>query len=385
MSVPAELRLPTPPAGPVGNATLTDTMAGVRVTCLAAGLSVSFDGHAYVRNLTLPRWQPAAGWRFGFGARTSAAVDEHLLGSISISADALVEDLPLSLEVTLNGQQFSPGSVEYAYRTAPHVSALCPTSGPVSGNTSVLVHGARFSSRHAWLCRFGNSSVSASFRSDAQLGCVSPARATVGELVVEVSVDSRNFTASRVPYSYYADPAVSAIAPTGGPGLRGATVLSVSGVGFSGGSDYRCRFGEHAVRAVRTGGGNLTCTSPQRAVAEAVSVEVTLNGQQYSRGGAPFAYRALEVVSSLSPSSGPSAGSTVVRVSGSHFHDSAETLCRFGGQSTRATWVSSEELRCASGSAGSAGASVASQFGFSGGLLELAGRAVLHGAACLVV
>ena len=53
------------------------------------GLSVIYDGAVLIRNLTIPRWEPQSDWQFGWGARTSSSVDEHLLADIEIRADAL--------------------------------------------------------------------------------------------------------------------------------------------------------------------------------------------------------------------------------------------------------------------------------------------------------
>ena len=100
--------------------------------------------------------------------------------------------------------------------------------------------------------------------------------------------------------------------------------------------------------------GNLTCTSPEQAAAGDVSVEVTLNGQQYSRSAVRFAYYEAESVTRLSPSSGLIGGSTVVRVLGSGFRPFEEGLCRFGDLSVNATWVSGSEVRCVSAAAATA-------------------------------
>ena len=137
-----------------------------------------------------------------------------------------------------------------------------------------------------------------------------------------------------------------ALSPTGGPTVPGKTFVAVYGATFSPlgtslGSDYRCKFGENywgIVRAVLGGDGNLTCTSPEMPTdTRDVSVEVTLNGQQYSRSAVRFAYYAPEAVVRLSPSSGLITGSTVVRVLGSGFRPFDVSLCHFGGAAVNAT------------------------------------------------
>ena len=64
-------------------------MVAVSVTHGASGISVVYGGR--VSSPTVgTRWQPRrlALW---FGARTGASVDEHLVGRVTIIADALVE------------------------------------------------------------------------------------------------------------------------------------------------------------------------------------------------------------------------------------------------------------------------------------------------------
>jgi hypothetical protein len=153
----------------------------------------------------------------------------------------------------------------------------------------------------------------------------------------------------------------------------------LSGARFSAGSDYRCKFGDQVVRAVVAGEANLTCASPSQLAASDVVVEVTMNGQQYSRSGVVFAYHTPEQVIGVSPSSGMHTGSTYVRVLGTGFQPFSGALCRFGdtNASVHATYVSSEEMRCASVPARSSGASVSIWLDFEGAD-ELEGLATLH-------
>ena len=150
------------------------------------------------------------------------------------------------MELTLNGQQFSGSEVEYTYHAPARVSASCPTSGPVGGDTSIFVYGTRFQGGLSYLCRFGDASVNATYLSASRLACTSPASAA-GELALEVSVDALNFTADALPFSYYAQPEVEVLAPTGGPIAPGNTFVVVRGPSFTSGSDYRCKFGESVI------------------------------------------------------------------------------------------------------------------------------------------
>ena len=145
-----------------------------------------------------------------------------------------------------------------------------------------------------------------------QRGVAANFRGNRGERDLAVSVDAQNFTFGGAPFTYYEQTRVTLLAPTGGPASAGRAVITVRGPSFAGGSDFRCRFGALAVRATPISAGQLTCTSPDQpeGAGGRRSVEVTMNGQQYSRSEVPFVYHAPEAVASLSPASGATAGET---------------------------------------------------------------------------
>ena len=182
-------------------------------------------------------------------------------------------------------------------------------------------------------------------------------------------------TSSGVLFSTYDDPIVQAVSPVGGA-LTGGMDVVVHGPRFHSGSDYRCRFGLRVVRAVLVSNASLGCRSPAQIAASDMSVEVAMNGQQYSRSAVQFAYHGPEDVVGLSPSSGLVTGSTRMRVYGSGFRPFDEAVCHFGGAaaSVPATYVSSTEVRCVLHAASSVGASSAVRLDFEDGedLLALA-------------
>ena len=179
------------------------------------------------------------------------------------------------------------------------------------------VHGDHFASGLRYACRFGGVTAHATFVSRAELSCTSPA-GVHGEAALEGSVNAVNFTEDALPFLYHEVPLAAAVSPAGGP-TQGGSVVLVSGHDFSSGSDYRCRFGESVVRAELKADGNLSCVSPSAEAAGDATVEVSLNGQQYSRSAVQFAYHSPVQVLSLSPSTGLVGGHTLLRVLGDEF------------------------------------------------------------------
>ena len=149
---------------------------------------------------------------------------------------------------------------------------------------------------------------------------------------MRVSLNGQQFVGNAsVPFVYHASPSVSSISPSSGA-MVGGTLVNVSGVGFESGSHYVCRFGSVIVGAAWVPSyGVISCFAPAGSSGSSVVVEVSLNAQQYSRGGQTFAYHGLPSVSAYSPSSGPSDGGTRVVVSGEGFEGGSDYRCRFDG------------------------------------------------------
>ena len=64
----------------------------VSVQYNSSGLNVKHNGVAWVQNLLLSRWSPAASWSFGLGARTGqVSSDNHWIDSLDIRVGALWE------------------------------------------------------------------------------------------------------------------------------------------------------------------------------------------------------------------------------------------------------------------------------------------------------
>ena len=101
---------------------------------------------------------------------------------------------PLSVEVTLNGQQFTSGGARFDHFGEPSFSAVYPLMGPVVGGTPILLTGTGFHdfgrvSRFpgAWddlHCRFGNDShfvyAPTTLVQHTGLQCLSPALSKLG-------------------------------------------------------------------------------------------------------------------------------------------------------------------------------------------------------------
>jgi hypothetical protein len=131
-------------------------------------------------------------------------------------------------------------------------------------------------------------------------------------------------------------PSVSGVSPSSGP-TAGGTAITVSGNNFSPGATVSIG-GAAATNVAVVNGGSITATTAARA-AGTVNVTVTNpDGQSgtFTNGFTYVAPTPAPTVSSISPSSGSTAGGTSVTISGSNFQTTASVT--IGG--TSATNVS---------------------------------------------
>ena len=117
-------------------------------------------------------------------------------------------------------------------------------------------------------------------------------------------------------------------------GVEGGSLLLVGGVGFSERSARLsclvCHFNRSMVSAVCVSGVQLHCITLEHA-AGMVSVEVSMNRQQFSTDGVQYEYVEVSLYG-VSPVSGPVWGGTLVTLSGVGLHGSESTglHCMFG-------------------------------------------------------
>ncbi len=123
-------------------------------------------------------------------------------------------------------------------------------------------------------------------------------------------------------------PVVTKVSPSTGPATGGTTV-TITGTGFPTGTTVTVDFGSSnpATNVKVKSGTRITCTSPGDTGTETVDVTVTTAGGTSATSSADqFSY--VPVVNGVSPSSGPTAGGTVVTITGMGF--SAANAVSFG-------------------------------------------------------
>ena len=162
------------------------------------------------------------------------------------------------------------------------------------------------------------------------------------------------------PWRYYAEPTLSQLTPSLGHTVGGSLVRLRGALLHLGvARDYWCAYGPHGQYAYWTRAtwaaatADVACRSPPVATEHTATVRVSLNGQQLSLAGSPYAYYAARITS-FGPTSGPVKGGTMLNVFGRSLQlppAAPQARCVFDeAQQTAATWVGegSGKLRCAS-------------------------------------
>ncbi|MGW7486386.1 IPT/TIG domain-containing protein [Streptomyces sp. NPDC054786] len=216
----------------------------------------------------------------------------------------------------------STQNVFFTYAPAPVLTTLGPTSGPTSGGNVVIINGTNLSG--ATLVKFGSNSAVILTNTATQLTVIAPA----GVGTVNVTVTTAGGVSNALAYTYAAVPvpAISSLSPTSGP-TAGGNVVTINGTNLAGATSVF--FGVGAATILTNSATQITVSAP--AGTGTVNVTVTTAGG--TSNALPYTYAAapVPVISSLSPTSGPTSGGNVVTVNGTNL--AGATSVKFGSNS----------------------------------------------------
>ena len=108
-----------------------------------------------------------------------------------------------TVEISLNGADFTNDGVFFHYSDPAQVLSIEPATGSIDGGTTVSINGRNFNQSGAHLCRFGDNTppVPANFVSSSKIVCLSPSNEP-GASTVEVSDNGADYTTSFVQFTY---------------------------------------------------------------------------------------------------------------------------------------------------------------------------------------
>ncbi|MBZ5647086.1 MAG: IPT/TIG domain-containing protein [Acidobacteriia bacterium] len=269
----------------------TGTLVTLNGTGFQNGAKVSFGGVA------------ATQVNFVSSSQISAVAPNHAAGAVDVvvtNADGQV--------ITL------PAAFSYVPLT---ISSLQPNSGPVAGQTSVIINGTSFQP-NATVTFGGVAALAVSVVTSNEITAVTPAGAA-GAVDVVVKNPSGETATATAAFTYVPPVTInSPLVPANGV-ASGGTVVAITGSNFEPGVTVLFG-GITAPVVVFNNPGSLTVTTPPHA-ASAVPVDVTVinpdGGTATLAGG--YTYTPAVVVSSITPATGPGGGGTIVTITGAGF------------------------------------------------------------------
>lgn len=224
--------------------------------------------------------------------------------------------------VGFNGTATLPDAFHFS--RAPTLARLSPVVGPASGGTTVTLEGAGLGDEAVVLFGGVEATVLSASRDGTRVSVATPAREGVtATTVVDVSVATGSGSSTLSDAFGYRSDAVdpmvlacSHLAPAIGS-AGDAVELACTGLAYGG---IQVRFGTTpaATTAIDVPGSRLVATAP--AGSGATRVEVRSAAAEWVAAGT-FTYRAPApvAITSVSPASGPTAGGTVLTISGRGF------------------------------------------------------------------
>jgi len=233
----------------------------------------------------------------------------------------------------------------FDYFQALDLHTVEPRSGPVSGGYDIhIVADFRDFTNLALDCRFEGTFRSAGRRiSPAELVCQSPAH-EVGLVSVELITED-NVPIATFFHQYVKGFTVNSFEPYSAP-ETGGTIVTIRGI-FPSAQCY-CMFGNSAPQACRTNNDDIVRCITVAHAAKTVLLRVSPDKSVWTNVGT-FQFLPRTKVSAVSPERGACDGASIVTLSGSGFTRDGAYSCVMNGiesTTTKATYVSSEALRC---------------------------------------
>src|SRR5450830_632789 len=295
--------------------------------------------------ITGTNFSGATGVNFGGTAGTSVVVNSTT--QITVNSPAHTAGTIDVTVITPGGTSATGAGDHFAYVAAPTVTSLATSSGPVGGGTSVVITGTNFTGATA--ANFGvPAGTSLVVNSATQITVTSPINSAGIIDITVVTPGGTSATSGSDQFTYVVAPAVTSLSPTSGASAGGTSVV-ITGTNFTGASAVK--FGvTNASSYTVNSATQITATAPAGSGTVDVTV-ITMGGTSSTSGSDPFTYVVAPAVTSLSPTSGASAGGTSVVITGTNF--TGASAVKFGVTNASSYTVNSATQITATAPAGS--------------------------------
>ncbi len=276
----------------------------------------------------------------------TAATGFTVVSDTSITCTAPAHGAGTASVLVTNATGTNAANSLYTYVAAPTVSGISPSSGPLSGGTSVTITGTHFTG--ATGVTLGGTAVTGfTVVSDTSITTTAPAHIAGSASVVVTTPGGTNAVNSL--YTYVATPTVSGISPSIGAHSGGGSV-TITGTNFTGAPSVTIG-GAPATGITVVSSSSITCTLPSGSAGTASVLVTTAGGT--NAANSLYTYVVAPTVTSISPPSGPLSAGTIVTITGVNF--TGTTGVTFGGTAVTGFTVVSDTSITTTAPAHSAG------------------------------
>lgn len=303
---------------------------------VTGGTVVTITGTNFVQGATVS---------FGPGYLASSVI---VLGSTSITCVAPAHPAGV-VDVTVTtpaGTSSTAGTANDFSYGLPTVTALSPTGGPTSGGTAVTITGTNFVSGATVNFGSGYPATNVNVVNSTTITCVTPAHPVgVAEVTVTTPAGTSSTAGTANDFSYGL-PTITALNPTGGP-TTGGTFVTITGTNFVSGATVA--FGGTNYPGMNVSvisSTTITCYAPSHPVGTVDVTVTTPAGTSPTAGTANDYVYGGPTITSISPSSGPTSGGTLVTITGTNFVTGATVAFGPGLSATNVTVVNSTTITC---------------------------------------
>jgi hypothetical protein len=300
------------PTGTAGIADVVVTTPGGTATG-----SFTYDDVPSISTVT-PDQGPVAGGTTitlsgsGFVPGTGVSVGGSTCGSLIIvdqsTASCVTPPGSTGAAEVLVSNPGGTASGNFTYDDVPTLSSVTPTTGPLTGGTTITLAGSGFIPGTT-VTVAGAACTNLAISSQGLATCLTPP-GTAG--VATVSVSNPGGTATGV-FNYDSVPTISGIAPEQGP-VSGGTSVVISGSGFVAGTSVTVG-GQACASLTLVSQTSAVCTTPPGTAGPA-TISVSNPGGSVN---ALFTYDDAPTLTSISPSVGTVNGGTTITLTGSGF------------------------------------------------------------------
>ena len=161
----------------------------------------------------------------------------------------------------LAGDIVVSNSLEFEFVQPLELFTIEPSSSAPSGGTEAVLHGGGFFDSGYLACKFGDTIVKATYRTQTSILCTTPPKQDHSTVRVSVTANGVDYSAGSVNMTYSNTIELVSLDPSQGPRAEG-TIVNVTGQNFSPTGELSCLFDVVPVPAVYYSDTMIQCRIP---------------------------------------------------------------------------------------------------------------------------